>query len=241
MANLAVQFRGVENSVEALRNIHVACWSLWTNKNMIEKYEGEDEVESVSLFEGICKKLRAGASTAIYTLRTYDELPPGGHIKSSTEPDRSFNFCVYDYGEGPQTAGRNEMEARLNQRLDSIESKLAAQDDNEEGEEKIGSVVMDWVNKFMEMPEIRQRIAVAMGSLLDKFLPMSNNSHNMAQVQSNPASIGGVPDEEQQLQLINNAIQRLYQIDKKLGNNLIKVAEMAEKNPGKYNMLIGML
>ncbi len=234
-----VQFRGVKATVEALQNIEVPNWALFNGKIMIEKCETDDLNESVSLFAAICNKLHSSNSTGTYTLKTYEDLD-GKHIKPSTEPDRSFNFTLFEPGEftpGFHSGGRED---RLMQRLDAIEAKIAAQDDSEEGEEKIGSVVMDWVNKFLEMPEIRSRVATAMGSLLDKFLPMPNNNNNQGAI-SNPASIGSVPDEQKQIELINQAVQLLYSVDKNLGVHLMKVAEIAQKNPGKYNMLIGML
>src|SRR5271154_4184588 len=94
----AVQFVGAENVKNAFQRAKVLNWALFNGKTLLEKYEGEDQESSQQLFDFYIDALNDNGSSSLYRLSTYEELPDGGKIKPSTEPDRSFQFKLFDRG-----------------------------------------------------------------------------------------------------------------------------------------------
>src|SRR5262249_34048533 len=96
----AVQFYGIDPVVEAYLNKRTPAFALWCGKELQFRYDGteSEDVNGVPSMEEGAQLLRAyleaiyPGSTALYTLKTYDEIPPGTKIRPSTEYDTAFNF-----------------------------------------------------------------------------------------------------------------------------------------------------
>ena len=67
---------------------------------------------------------------------------------------------------------------------------------------------------------------------------------NKAQ-QSNPAVLNGVEKDsifnDQELERIDIAVDKMLQVDKNIISNLEKLADLSEKNPAQFTMLVNML
>lgn len=235
----SIQFQGVADVVAAFKNIRVPRWAIFQNKSMIEKYEDENIDQSINFLNDYLLALQKSKTAAIYRLCTYEQEPAGGSIKPSTECDRSFSFVVNakEYGGYGSIGG---FEQQIIERLDRIEAKQALEEEPDENEEseKVSGITI-FLNKMLENPQVQQRIGYIIDGILNQIVPM-NTTQNM---QPQPAAvISGVEETaEAQADLINEAIQKLWNVDKALGTHLQKIADIAEKNPVKYKQILSML
>jgi hypothetical protein len=240
----AVQFVGKESVVEAFGNLGVPNWAIFHGKRLIEKYEGlpGEEPDAVAAGDALSEFLimlsRSNTST-IYRLCTYEDFKQGNKIKPSTECDRSFNFKLFDPMAGypsPNT-GNYSMMNEINERLKKIEARQAVMEAEENEPAERVSGIGAYFDKLIEIPAVQQRIAQIIGSIVDKILP-SSMTNNLPQTA--PATMGAV-NQDDQVTKINEALQILAQIDSQLGDNLLKVAAIAQSNPNKYFSIIKML
>lgn len=126
-------------------------------------------------------------------------------------------------------------EKMLNQQkqtISELENRLAALEDEEDSEEveEENSVI----GGIMKNPEIQTLLIGA----LTKFLTPQNSS------MSNTARINGISEamqSESQDEKIQAAIEILKQHDLSLGDDLLKLASIAESNVKQFNMLLSML
>lgn len=243
----SIQFIGAENVKTAFANVGEKNWALFNGKTLLEKYEGENPEESQQLFNLYVDSLESNGSTSLYRLQTYEDLPAGGKIKPSTEPDRSFQFKLYDvpgYGNPGNRINGADPLAKIMAKLDAMETKIAMLETEEDKEEEKVSGFGASIAKFLEIPAVQQKIAGVFENLVDQILP-AKKPYNVKEeyTLSNPAVMNGVPsnDEAVQIEKINVSIQGLYEIDKKLGDNLEKLLAIAKADPSKYQLMISLL
>lgn len=244
----SIQFIGSNNVKQAFANVGVVNWALFNGKTLLEKYEGEDGEESRQLFDQYVDSLEANNSTSLYRLQTYEELPPGGKIKPSTEPDRSFQFKLYDMSDfrggigSPRGIGYPDPAMdKILEKLNTLESKISILEKDDEPEEKVSGIGASLM-KILEIPAVQQKIGAIFENLADQLIPVKPN-HVYTPPLGQPAALNGVPTESEQIQAekINAAIVALYSVDKSLGDNLEKLAAIATANPSKYRELVMML
>lgn len=246
----SIQFIGAENVKRAFENVGVVNWALFNGKTLLEKYEGDDQEASKQLFDQYVDSLEANGSMSLYRLQTYEELPAGGKIKPSTEPDRSFQFKLYDLNNqrsigSPGGGYRDPAMNQILEKLNALESKISILEKDDEPEERV-SGIGDTLMKFLEIPAVQQKIGAIFENLADQLIPPKNSVHAIplgTPAAQQPATLNGVPSDNETVQIekINAAIQALYTIDKSLGDNLEKLAAIATADPKKYRELITML
>jgi hypothetical protein len=235
----SVQFRGIKNVVKAYTNKAVPQWGLWQGTQFLEKYEGDDIESGAQLLDDYLSALdQRSNDTNTYTLCVYD-LPKDSKINSSTKYDASFNFRILDTIEDHY---QNKIGGALDARISGIEEKLDAVLHPAENEEPEKPGVWDIVNKLFEHPQIQQLIITKVMGLVDgigNVLQPTNwrDARNTGGV--SPAGIGSADNGE--TEKLQTAVGILAGIDPKLGTHLLALAQMAQKDPGKYNSLIGML
>ena len=167
--------------------------------------------------------------TNTYTLCVYD-LPKDSKINSSTQCDASFNFRILDTIEDHY---QNKIGGALDARISGIEEKLdAVLHPESEETEKPG--VWDFMNKLFEHPQIQQLIVTKVMGLVDGIGNVLSTA-----VAGKAAAIGSADNGE--TEKLQTAVGILAGIDSKLGTHLLALAQMAQKDPGKYNNLISML
>lgn len=225
---IPVQFRGREDVVKAYDNLKVPRWAIFNGKTLNEKYEGDSMEEGALCLEQYLEMVERSNTSSIYTLKTYEDLAQGQEIKPSTECDRSFNFQV---GEG----GTPGYSSSMRRELDELKTKLAKYDDDAEGEEEKISGFEKTFQFILEMPGVKERIGIAIGSFLDKLLPMGTN------INPQPAAMGAVPGEQDQLAKVQSALAILVEVDPNIGDNLLKIAQIAKQDKQKYFQLAAML
>lgn len=231
-----VQYRGVASVIRAFENLGLAKWAIIYDNNVFHKYQDDNKAESDALFKQVIKALEAESSTAIYTLRFYEGLPKASKIKFSTEADYAFNFTLYDdLTPSPYYQHRNSQFQLLEEKLTKIEAKLNAYDQDDDPNEKEGGIG-GFLNGLVEDQDVKTWIKEKMMGLADKIISPSGTLN----LQTQPATMGNITQDsevlidEEQHNKLQSAVDILIRIDPKLGDNLLDIAQAAQKNPTKY-------
>lgn len=184
----------------------------------------------------------------MYSLNLYEDLPKNQKIKPSTEPDYSFNFTLFEEESYPNPYhGAGGSYGRLQKKVEELEAKLAlaAARDEEDQDEEGG--IMGTINGYLEDPRTKDFIMNKIFGFVDGMLktPAPGAPVFNLPEQRQPAQVGKVTEEhlltEDQTTKLQTAVGILATIDPNLGDNLLKIASVAQKDRMKYNQLIGLL
>jgi hypothetical protein len=246
-----VQFRGAGALLQAYDNCKIVNWAVLYDKGINCKYNGSDETEARETLEEFLKLLSQSGSTAVYTLNLYEGLSKGAKILPKTEADYSFNFTLYDnFNESaynPSTRAYQGTTQILLDRLTAIEAKLSKEeDDEEEGPQGVQGLLNGIIEDDRFKTWIQDKVFAFADKLFEKpgnIVPMNPGStppRAAARVgeinQNSPILI----DAEQQMKAAQ-AVELLARVDRNLGDNLLKIARIAQEDPNRYKMLAAML
>lgn len=223
----AVHFRGIDAILQAFQNKGIPYFAVSSGKQIIHKNAtSEDMDEAAAELENFLRMLNQG-SNAVYTLKIYEDIPKAG-IKENTPADYSLNFrlnfdtMMPDASQIASYNNRNDQYqnimaaiAALNARIDEVEEE----DDDEEDEQP--QTVAGFLNGMIQRPEVQQMIMSGVMNFFNK---------------STPTAMAGFDDDK-----LDQAILILKANDDKLGDDLMKLAQLAQNNPAQFNMLLGML
>ena len=144
-----------------------------------------------------------------------------------------------------QTATDPALLHLLNQqteRLNELTSKINAMEEVEEVEEKPSGIAGILTNEHFApvLAQMAGSIMTILDGMAQKYINKTNlpmNNSNFTQQRG----IAGVPDEANEINKIETAISILMKYDSSLGDHLLKLAQMAENETAKFNMLLKML
>lgn len=249
----AVQFWGIDPVVEAYENKRTPAFALWCGKQLQFRYDGTDSegTDKVPTIEEGANLLRAylsaiwQGSTALYTLKTYDDLAPGQKIRPSTEYDTAFNFKISGPVEsmgGPGYPGRSSafIDAinKINERLDQMEEP--EEDPEPETLQEVAIGLIQEPEKLREVVEGVKGL-VEVGRMLLGFPPPPAGAIMGAVTRSGePPAITQQPSADK-FQALEAALNTLERHDPALIDHLAKLAELAESSPVQFRALIGLL
>jgi len=227
-------------------NAKTPYWSVTDAKNVVIFQHTEDDMhESRQKLEDNLLAAEAAGMTATLTLRFHPKKPKDGYFDSKAPVMQATYFrpCEFEmqpYSGANQMAGANAM---LMQQLSAMESKinamqmrLEAQEEEEEDEEEEEG--MGFLSGLMGNPAVKQMMMNVVANLLTP-----NKQPNVTQV-------AGIDQEEQteteeeyteQDAKIDEAIERLKVHDPILGDDLLKLCQIAESDPNQFKMLLKML
>ena len=225
----SVQFRGIDQVMKAFENRDVQAWSIWQHKQFMFKGMGEGDLQ------GILEMIGDGSTNAIYTIKVYEKITAASDIKSNTPDDGSFNFRLN--GDNQEITGiqyyKQKQDLNLSQRMEKIEQMLIDKEHEPEDEpETIGSVVMEVIKdpaKAMVWIDIIKSILSPGGKPLTPLPAAAMGNVNTAEIT------------EDMLERIGNVIDRLYKNDAHILQHLEKLADISEKNPSQFKILLSML
>lgn len=223
-----VHFWGIENVAEAFTNKGLPYFAVISGKKIIHKnQEIEDINEAAENLTSFLNMLNS-ASSDIYTLNIYEQVPAGG-IKSNTAEDYGLNFKLNDlplpaskYFEAREQtkADRQNKWDELFSRISAIEQKLQEEDEDEEEEED--NSINGVFNSLLAKPEVQGAILNFVGNM---FTPQTKK----------PGAIAGVPGS------LEDSITILKKYDPNLEEDLKLLADMAVNNTAQFNFLLTML
>jgi hypothetical protein len=169
-----------------------------------------------------------------------------GKLKRARKNKMRFSFCLKEnpnfgvIGTSPQIVERadysnfiprDEFDRKLNDAIEKIALKNKIAELEKELEEE-------------EEEEEEEKQPAWIGALMPFLQNYLGGKNNNAQI-NNPAVINGVNKEsvfsDEDLEKIDIAVDKMLQVDKDIISNLEKLAELSEKNPSQFLMLVNML
>jgi hypothetical protein len=237
----AVQFRGIKNVITAYTNKGVPAWGLFQGTQFLEKYEGKDITEGATLLQDYLEALdQRSNDTNTYTLCIYED-PAGGKITSATKYDASFNFRLLDTIEDHL---QNKMSGVLESRMAGLEEKInSLLADPEPIEPTAQEKIYIALGRILEVPQVQQVLGQKLIAIIDGVGNTIGNIFPQAPPTYQRAAIGATkaPDVAAENEKLQQAVNILVTVDPQLGTNLLKLAEIAQADPSKYNLLVSML
>lgn len=248
MRSNAIQFRGVDQVLEAYEMNDMSSWSIWNGPDLMFASESDDIDSGADLLKQSIAMLQKGGSDAAYTLKVYKDPP--GEIKSNTPYSRAFKFALFD-GEGsrsPQATRTNNVLGAINDRfqemqtaiLDRVLAKIDHEDEEDAKPEKAPGL-MGVINGMLENPQIQMLVANKLGALITGWLGIPSGPQAVAGIEPSANNEPPPPLSEDQETKIDQALEILAARDPELGDHLLKIAAIARDTPGKYQMYITML
>lgn len=236
----AIQFRGMDDVLDAFAHRNVEAWSLFQGKQFL--FRGMGSGELIPILERIAR-----GSNVIYTLKVYEDLTDASSIKSNTPDDGSFNFKLHADDDG---AGRG-VNAYFDQRFKLIEEKIAGigavDDEPETFVDAIGRAVVDKVGTPGGLEELVSFIK----GIFSPAQPVPAVEYGNAGFHNapRPQTVGNVHTNtnnmsqtlEEQGARITAAVEILHANDPKIAEHLEKLAKMSQKDKGQFQFLISML
>jgi len=253
----AVQLRGTPNIMTAFDSLEITSCALFYESRCLFKTAGESLDVTRAFLQGFLKKLEVSNTTAMYELRFYEDVKDRKKIKVSTEADYAYNVMLFDPEEYPSTGmvTRREGYALVLQELQDLKAQMAiqkqeAEEEDDEPEAVTGtSNILGFFNKLLDNQEVQNKIGQLVTGWMDKLLLPAPASNTFPMTTSNEAgAMGSIPGAQGQAMItqeqalkIQSSIEILAGIDPQLGDHLEKIAQLAQKSPGKYKTMISML
>lgn len=222
-------------------------FSIWQQRRLLVAHRQNDDDKGREFLENTLTFLEDSGTTAVYELRFYSSLGPGNKITDKTEYEGSLTFqlCMSDmqmmrHG-GQYQPGGAGVNKQILDKLDQMQGELNILKSKELKEdvpeqEEIGSLghILGVANKLLANPVI-ENIAVG---LIKRF----NIPYDEGGLETDGASLSGFDELDDDVsEKINNAIHRIMQKDPAFPDVLVKLANLIEKDPKKYNLAKSLL
>lgn len=245
----APQFKGVEAVVEGYINADIPAFAVCYAKDINFRYQGDSIEEGAELLRAWLLKLKEFESRAIYQLRLYEDLN-GKAIRSNTAYDMAFKFVVNERDE-TYLPVRSENGAVSNSELISLLRELS--------ELKAQNAVLQLTveqyeaeDNEKEQQPTREQGGKSIGhALIEKFSPalesIGNRIVDAILPPATPQKVAGIVIEtgnEDEERIIEQSIRRLRNAvpdQPGVAAVLMKLADMAERQPGQFNFYVQML
>ena len=242
----SVQFRTVDEVIEAYENLGIADFAVWCDNVMQFPYEPETLELGIAYLEQLLETVKRN-SAAIYTLKIYKDVPPGG-LTDKTPYRAAFNFQLKRQGEdgtmtyvpggggvqGELLGAVTELTQVVRDLKDARTTLPAGDDDGEDEQADDG---LGFLGKVMNHP--------VMGPIAgDLFRRISGAPAQLGGPPQQGATMAGVPGAQlsaEQEGKVNKALAALRKLDPDLGDHLLKLSIYAETNAPGYTHLVGML
>jgi hypothetical protein len=252
----SLHFVGKEAVLEAYHNRQVIAWSLWQNRQFLTK--GMSAAELDIFLDSLWSE-----STAIYTLKVYEDITEPKEIKEKTPCDGSFNFRLREREEPYVNGGRNyssrgddrkyeELEAKMNLILERLDGDEVEEEETTDTLGAIGKFVGSLFNdpdKFEKtlgvIKQLMQPQPTAIGNV--NMIDAGNASLSPSSIQpmqTNTTQQNAPVKKElnqEELTRLYTAIETLQANDRDIVQHMEKLAQIAVNSPAQFKTLIGML
>lgn len=214
-------------------NAELPYYSVWQGKNLLFQNSSDDmEVAMQKLNDNISAAEQNGYNE-VMILKLHPKKEKSGYVTDKTEVIASYTFRPSELQNYvPIQQAYNQPNNAILEKLNGIESRIAAieSDDEETEEEEAPKGVMGMVENLLQNEQIQMAMAGIVTNFLGKILAPKDNKQ---------MALAGIPEEQDEKILL--AINILKQHDEFLGDDLIKLSEMAVSNNGQFNFLLSML
>lgn len=233
---IAVQFFGIDNVVSMAEKRSCPRWAIFNGRQFLFKFEGDSQEESSELLQKILEALEESQTDAIYTIKFYEDT--SGKIKENTPCDGSFNFKITDPATREEkkqsmilgTTRNNERIDRMEAMMENILQRMNEPEDDTEPEpdpQSMNGILLG----FLKEPD---KIVQMIGAVKQIF-----GGAKAVQAIGNIPAV--VPESSEEDKKILQAVDLLKKHDPKLGDHLLKLAAIAQTDPGAWKFLISTL
>lgn len=243
---------------------HATIWAIFQGKDLLFKGEGADDLSA------LLSSMDEFGSDAVYRLKVYEDLDDPRKVKERTEADGSFSFRLGEEGAvvaGSRSNYVRSLEDRIKKMEEgdgdddkSIGGKIGSAllgliDQPNELVQLIGSLKGLFQPQQQPQPAYNpayQMQPASIGRVAPDFTPVPFPQQNINQ----PEIIDDVakkknekPQDENFVENVDDAqaerlavaVNKLHKADKEIVTHLEKLADIAEKNPALFKVLLGSL
>jgi hypothetical protein len=229
------ELHNAESVVSYYESFEAAPFSVYAGHKIDEtlrrfSYDGDDKIKgSADLAEALASVTSNPDNTNTYLLVIYKK------VGKKNVPENSITFQLNTTNKylpmpgmmaGTGYSNNGELSA-LRAEIAALKMQMAADQEEEEEEETEED---NFIGSMLKSPEMQKML---MSGLINLMAGSSTKVTNLAGIENEN------PDD--QAAKINEAVNRLYAKNSKLGDDLLLLAEIAENNPAQFNMLISML
>lgn len=241
----SVQFYGKSQVMAAHENNNVPTWAIFSGRQLLFKYAGDDMAESAQLLEDLFAKIHR--STAVYTLKFYEDLKEGQKIKENTPCDSSFNFKLFSEEEieGRQQQFTGGLRAEIAELKEIVLAMTAAdeQDEQEENEKpnSINGVLMGLLQNPQQLIGLIEAGKTLLG--INRQAPGSAPVQlaGFPEQSTTMATPAGTAPKQAPTDPLALAIDTLAKNDPEIIRHLGKLAQLSENDPATFSYLLSML
>lgn len=223
-----VQLIGIDAVLSRFEYFETDTWALYQGKQFIVSGTGSETLSDW------LNSFKTSGSTATYTLRIYDTDQAPTSATGNIGYIACLNFKLSDNYDGQGIAGHSK---KLMDRIEALEKERT--EDEPDGED-LNSVLMGW----LENPE---KLGMVVGAVRQMF-GMGGSMPPAAMAAAPLQTISGmgsgevaIENDEQKLNRLAGALNRLEKADPKLLDHLEKLAKLGETDPLLFKAVISKL
>ena len=194
-------------------------------------HEDDDVTAGRELLEENLKSAKMAGNTSVFSIIFYKRLDKNGECTGTGEV---YNVRLNDPGQYSNVNAMvmPNMMGELKQTLETINGRLAAleEPEDDEDEEDDDGGFLGGITKDPEMKQALMRMLFQQMGLI-----------NPKQGYQAQGPINGVPDPAEEKEKIRTALQIMAKHTNSLGDDLMRLAKIAETDPNQFNFLLSML
>lgn len=221
-----VQLIGIDSVLSRFEYFETDSWALYQGKQFIVSGTGSDTLSDW------LNSFKTSGSAATYTLRVYDSDQAPTCATGNTGYVACLNFKLSDTYDGQGIAGHNK---KLMDRIEALEKER----EQDEPEEDLNSVFMGWLENPEKLGMVVGAVRQLFGSGQVSGLPTSTPPlQTISGIGSNEPVI---ESDEQKLNRLAGALDKLEKVDPKLLDHLEKLANLGQNDPMLFKAVISKL
>lgn len=219
-------------------------FSVWNGKQICYSWSDNDLEKGRDMLEGNLRIFENNKVGDPFILKLHPALDKNDLITDKSPVYASLNFRVFDSYALPLGSQTGAIAFENNPKLQALSDKvdkltlLIQDNDNQPDEDQPG--LMGSINKVLQMPGVSDAVAPLIGAITNMVLKSMNIAIPESPLPSyNGGTISGISEDQESK--INQALDILEQIDPNLGDSLLRLAAIAQKDPNKFKTLLSML
>lgn len=239
---VSVNFWGKDAVLKAYEYTGIPNWAIFCQRNLLTSYKAESIDDGAQALDQFFDMLKESQSDGIYQLRMYEGTD---RITQKSEYHASFTFKLTDQPD-QANAYQNTFNG-ISSRLQKIEERLSGASDEEEDEVPVWQQAIAGI---VQKPEFQNFIMGKVFAIAERFF----GPHPATSVGAVPPAAAPQPGEElpstaelynrlhpEERAKMDAALQILMAGDPVIGTNLLKLAQLLQSSPKRYQMAATMI
>jgi len=226
---------------------NVPYYSLWNGRQIVFSWSDDDISQGKDVLETNLRAFEEQNITDLFVLKLHPSTDKGGFITDKSPVVASLNFRPAAQYNPAQMAGQ-EMNFPRNpgmQRLADEIRELREAREYQEPAQSDDPGILGAINKILSTPGVAEAVTPLIAGLsgfLLKSMGMPVPDPAVAAAQAPAVSAGmlsGISADQDDK--VNQALDILEPLDPELGDDLLRLAALAQKDPAQFKMLLSML